>query len=89
MQTTETKCLVCELEEGHSPSELEEEAIAEHEWRVIKIQGKHFCPNTLTRCETQEDWEEMDEETSQITAREYLVKDGKKWKIMLKDMPKK
>jgi hypothetical protein len=39
MQTTEPRCLVCELEQDHSPSELEEEAIAEHEWRIIKLRA--------------------------------------------------
>ena len=89
MQVEKPRCLVCELEEGYSPTEIEREVISQHEFDMIEINDKYFCATTLERCEDQETWEEMPEEESKIAEREYLVKVKGKYIIMLKDLPKK
>ena len=65
-------------------SDIEQEAMSEHEFKSIWIGEKQFCPNTLERIASEEDWEEMSEYELEIAQREYLVKVGKKYEIRLK-----
>ncbi len=85
-EQTAAKCLVCELDQYTDDvgNAIIQEAIADHDWKMIEVDGKYFCPVTHERICDEEEWEEMPEEEFAVAGREYVVKEGNGWKIMLK-----
>lgn len=77
------KCEICEMDPYGSDmgNPIIERVVAEHDFNVVQIDGKHFCPITRERAETEDRWEEMSDEEMKEAENEILVKDGKKWKI--------